>query len=110
MTEEEAQVINGDEIAEKAINGLEAIRDEDLITIASGKRPKHIDYDVYRALRKTIDTRTKNYLKGTLFYNSGRGIQKVTDKEADLPAKDGSGIKFVKATPYVKPKNKEVNV
>lgn len=75
--------------------------------VFAGKRPEGMDYLVYKAIRKTLQDKTKSYLKGQTVYYSGKQLMKVTDKESDIPMKDGSGIKIVKPKPYVKPKNKE---
>ena len=78
--------------------------------VFSGKRPEGMDYLVYKAIRKTLQKKTKEYLKGQTVYYSGRQLMKVADKEADVPMKDGTGIKFVKAKPYIKNKEEQNEV
>jgi fructose-1-phosphate kinase PfkB-like protein len=108
MEEVKEEIMSADQQeVNKLAEQLKDLNSDTINSVFAGKRPEGMDYLVYKALRKTLNNKTRQYLKGNLFYNSGRGMQKVPAKEADLVKDEESGIKFVKATPYIKSKKLE---
>lgn len=108
LTQDQQEV---NELAEQ----IKGLTPQIINSVFSGKRPEGMNYMVYRALRKTLQDKTKQYLNGNLEFLS-KDIRKQVIKTDDTGNKtvvytgDIFGTKFVKGNTYVKSKNKENEV
>ena len=105
LTQDQQEV---NELAEQ----IKGLTPEIINSVFSGKRPEGMNFMVFKALRKTLDNKTKQYLKGNLEFVS-KDIRKQAIKTDEAGNKtvvytgDVHGTKIVRGNTYVKPKNKE---
>ena len=91
---------------------IKGLTPEIINQVFSGKRPEGMNYMVYKALRKTLQDKTKTYLHENLEFIS-KDIRKQAIKTDDAGNKtviytgEVFSTKLVKGNTYVKPKNKE---